>query len=115
MASQQFKLPEIADLNNRVTLQSLTDTSDGQGGAEEVWADVATLWAKLQPTSSRERNFSSQIQYQRTHVAWIRHRSDITSAMRILFDSRYFQIKGIRRPDEKKFFLVLDLEENQGT
>jgi hypothetical protein len=35
--------------------------------------------------------------------------------MRLNFDSRYFQIKGIRRPDEKKFYLILDLEENQGT
>jgi SPP1 family predicted phage head-tail adaptor len=109
------KLPEISELRHRVVIESLAEVSDGYGGTAATWSTLATVWASVVPKESHERRFADQVQLQRTHVCWIRHRDDVTSTMRILFDSRYFQIKGVRRPDEKKFYLLLDLAENQGT
>lgn len=109
------KLPEISELRHRVIVEQLSNAADSQGGFVTTWSTLATIWAKVEPIKSFERLFGGRIEYQRSHVAWIRHRTDVTTSMRLTFDSRTFQIKGIRRPDERKFFLILDLEENQGT
>jgi SPP1 family predicted phage head-tail adaptor len=112
-----MKLPAIGQLRHRIVIESASETTDSQGGQATTWSTYATVWALLEPRGSMEARFSEQIQLRRTHICWIRYRSDLTftSAMRILFDSRYFQIKGIRQPDERKFFLLLDLEEGVGT
>lgn len=112
-----MNIPSIGQLRHRVVIESLTNASDSQGGVTTTWATYATVWALLEPVKAWELNFAAQVQYRRSHVAWIRYRSDltITESMRISFGGRYFQIKGIRQPDERKFFLTLDLEENRGT
>lgn len=105
----------IGELRHRVTVQSLSNASDSQGGVATTWSDLVTIWGLLEPTKSYEKFFADRIDFRRTHTCIIRHRTDITTAMRLSFDSRLFQIKGIRRPDERKFFLLLDLEENVAT
>jgi len=105
----------IGDLRHRITIESLTLAGDGQGGSSETWATFATVWASVEPVKGGERFFSEQIQYQRTHKIIIRHLTGINSTMRISFDGRTFQIKAIRRADERKFFMLIDAEENQGT
>lgn len=107
----------IGDLRSRVTFQTSTRVADGQGGFTETWASLATnptVYAYLAAVSSRERLFSQQMQYQRSHVLVIRYRTDLNTSMRITYEGREFQIKGIRNPEERKAFLILDLEENQG-
>lgn len=108
----------IADMRHRITFQFVTRTPDGQGGFTEVWANLAsvpTVWAFVCPVAARERLFSSQVQYQRTHKVAMRYRSDITTEMRFLYDGRTFQLHGTIQPDGRKFFMVVDAEENQGT
>lgn len=116
------KKARIGDLRHRIRFQTLTQTSDGQGGQVEAWVnlisgtdDEASIWAYVKPVSSRERLYAQQIEYQRSHVVTIRYRDDITQEMRFIFDGREFQIKGTIRPDERKFYLMFDAEENQGT
>lgn len=111
------KIPGLGELRHRLVFQSLSSASDDQGGIVETWGNYATLWGKLEPTGAREVQFAQAIQYRRTHKAWIRNTSEytITTSMRVSFDSRTFQVKGIRRPDERRFFLLIDLEENVGT
>lgn len=109
---------DIRDLRHRITFQSNTMTPDGQGGFISGWADIATnptVWGSLEPKTTSQRNFGGQNQYQRTHQCIIRYRSDITQKMRISFDSRLFQIHSVYPHKEQKNFLVIDLEENQGS
>ncbi len=110
-----MKLPSIDQLRHRITFQSRTDVADGQGGFAGTWSDLVTIWGKVEPVRVGSINFAGRVQTQRTHTCVIRHRTDITPDMRMTFDSRVFQIKGTLRPDEKKFFLFIDLEENSGT
>lgn len=112
-----MKLPAVGELRHRVVIESAAESTDSQGGQTTSWSTFATVWAKLEPLSAGEIRFSDQIQYRRTHKCWMRYRSDVTvdTSMRVFFNSRYFQIKGLRQPDERKFFLLLDLEENVGT
>lgn len=109
------KSAPIGELRHRVVLQTLSNAPDSQGGVASTWSDLATVWALVEPTKSYERFFADRLEFRRTHTCIIRHRTDVTTTMRLSFDSRLFQIKGIRKPDERKFFLILDLEENSAT
>ena len=94
----------IGDLRSRVTFQTSTRVADGQGGFTETWASLATnptVYAYLAAVNSRERLFSQQMQYQRSHVLVIRYRTDLNTSMRITYEGREFQIKGIRNPEER--------------
>lgn len=106
----------IGALRHRIQIQSLTLTPDGQGGQTESWTDLAAVWADVQPVSASERIYSRQTQYTRTHKVVIRYLEDLTSSVstahRFLFDNRTFHIRGIRKMDEKKFWLLIDAEEN---
>lgn len=105
----------IGDLRKRVVVEMRALTPDDQGGSTEEWSTLATVWGALMPVSSREKLYSAQMQYQRSHVLVIRYRSDITTDMRVLFGGRYLQVKGVRTPNEQNIFLIIDLEENQGS
>ena len=107
----------LGDMRSRVTFQASSRSDDGQGGFTETWGNIfadATVWGYLTAVSSRERLYSEQMQYQRSHVLVIRYRTDITNDMRFTYRGRTFQVKGVRNPDERKYFLVIDAEENQG-
>lgn len=99
-------------MDHRITIETATHATDSQGGKATTWSTYATVWAELKPVSAGERNFGQQLEYQRSHKCNIRYLAGVTTAMRVIFDSRYFHIKGIRAPDEKKFFMILDLDEN---
>jgi len=109
----------VGKLRHRIKIQTLTRSSDGQGGFSSSWTDLATVWADIKPTSSKERLYAQQLEYQRSHKVVIRYLADLTAGVtnthRFTFDGRTFQIKGVRLLDEKKFWMLLDAEENQGT
>lgn len=113
--SKESSIVSIGDLRHRITFQTLSRVADEQGGFVETWTSLAPVWAMIKPISSKERLFGQRLQYQRSHEVVIRWREDITQEMRFQFDGRTFQIKGTRASDERKFFLIMDAEENQGT
>lgn len=106
---------KIADLRHRITFQSLVRTPDGQGGFTESWVNFASVWAKIEPSSARERYFSQQIQPTITHKLTIRWLEGLKTEMRISYLDRIFQIHGIRREDERRFFMMIDAEEGVGS
>jgi SPP1 family predicted phage head-tail adaptor len=105
----------IGDLRHRITFQTQVRTADGMGGFTLSWQDVDTVWAYVRPVSSKERLFAQRIEYQRSHEVIIRYKTGIDNSMRFVFEGRVFQIKGDLKPDERKFFLKIDAEENQAT
>lgn len=113
------KAVTIGDLKQRITFQQLTQTSDGQGGQIDTWIDYQTVWAKVEPVKASERLFAKNLEYQRSHKVTCRYlegiTSDISHTFRFTFDNRYFQVKGVRRDLEEKFWLFIDAEENQGS
>ena len=108
---------DISKLRKRITIQSHTQVSDGQGGRTLTWTDLITVWASLEPVSKRELIYTQSMQYRRTHKIIIRSSETtrtITNAMRIKYGDRTFQVKGDITPDERNFYLFIDCEENVG-
>jgi SPP1 family predicted phage head-tail adaptor len=83
---------ESGKLRHRVRierLQYVTDSSgdvtqDENGETQQVWQEVATVWAAVEPLSAREFIQSQSIQSQVTARIVIRHREDIDPADRLI-------------------------------
>lgn len=106
------------DLKNKITVEQLSLTSDGQGGQVESWSVVATdYWAYVRETSASERLYAQKFQTQRSHEIWLRHDSvteTIDETMRVLYDNKTLQVKGVRNYDTRDSFVILDCELNRG-
>lgn len=85
---------EGGKLNRRVTIQSPTESKNSIGEGVKSWADVATVWAAIEPLSSREllaqRREVSDVS---TRIR-IRYRSGVSAAMRVVHGSNVYRIDG---------------------
>ena len=104
-----------ATLRHRVSLQSAADTADGGGGAATVRSDVATLWASIEPLKGAEHPSAQQLESRLTHRVRLRHRIGVTTAMRVKFGARIFNIRAVINPDERNRLLELLCEEGVAT
>lgn len=100
-------------LNKRVTIQSLTRTSDGGGGFTEAWAaiDNGTVWAAVEPLNGRERFEAQQTQANLSYRVTIRYRSDVTAQMQVLYGSKTLPINAVLNPAERGEMLELLCED----
>jgi SPP1 family predicted phage head-tail adaptor len=101
----------VGKMDKRMDLLELTRTTDGQGGFTEVWNQVSSVWANLEPASGYSKFQAHQLQNPISHNAICRYRSDITPAKRLRYDSRIFLIKESLNMHEAGAFMKLRLLE----
>ena len=104
-----MRLPNIGDLNRRVTLESLVQTKDAEGGMVDSWSAVATVWAKVANLSGNERRASShggQVAEARTEFT-IRYRAGLNAKMRVSYAGKIYNIRHINDFAEEHRFVVL--------
>lgn len=131
---------KIADLRHRITFQTLERTPDGQGGFQETWSDFETVWAKIETASAGSRYFAQRIEdiYDQRIIVRSTGLSlpiigDLLTvgffvigaisgqperrieSMRIKFKTRYFQIQGVHRKDERLWWTEIRAKENVGS
>ena len=104
-----------ATLRHRVILQSAAATADSGGGAATVWNDDATLWASIEPLKGAERFTAQQLESRLTHRVTLRMRDGVTTAMRLKFGLRIFNIRAVINPGERDRLLELLCEEGVAT
>lgn len=81
-------------LRHRVTIQSVTETRDTSSGAIALsWADVATVWAAIEPLSGREFLAAQGEQAEVVARILIRFRDDVVAKMRVLHGSKIYNIR----------------------
>jgi SPP1 family predicted phage head-tail adaptor len=107
----------IGRLDRRITLQSPTFSTDSEGRASTTWATVASPWAALDQQSGIETQQAGEELMTLTMTARIRWRASlaISSAMRVLYLGRVFQIVGIANPAESNEWWDLTLREVRST
>lgn len=92
---------KAGELRHRITIQQPTDARGASGGVTKGWSVLAVVWANVQPMSGRElRGLSAEAVSELTHTVCIRHRSDVTTEMRIAWQSRTFDIESIINVNE---------------
>jgi len=84
-------------LRHRIAIQVESSAPDGMGGEVLTWTSVTGLGsvpAAIWPLSSKEQLDAMKLESVITNKIRIRYRAGITSANRIVFGSRIFNIKG---------------------
>ena len=95
------------DLDQKVTIQSLTETRDTFGGLIETWATFKTVWAKVEALRGREFFDAAQVQADLTHKVTIRYLAGVTAKMRVLLGSRVLEINAVQESTERQRWLIL--------
>jgi len=92
----------IGGLRHRITIeQKARGASDGAGGnVSETWSTFKKVWARVEPMSAREIAVADQIVHRVLTKITIRRRTDITTAMRIVYQGRNLAIIGLRDMDD---------------
>ena len=99
-------------LNHRMLIQQPMAVKDALGAPIQVWADVATVWAEIQPLSGREARIADRVAAEVTHQITVRYRSDlddpqVVARMRVLFRGRIFSIHAALNDDEANVAIIL--------
>jgi SPP1 family predicted phage head-tail adaptor len=94
-------------LKHRVVIQSFTTTQSQSGQVSRTYNTLATVWAKVTPTTGREYYQSDRINAEVTHQVTIRYRDDVKPDMRIIHRGRTFEIESVI--DRREAITLLDL------
>lgn len=96
--------------NNTLTLQTLTESDDGQGGVTTAWADVGSFRARISPLSSQERLMQDKTTNTTTHKIYCDNMT-VTPKDRIKWGDYYFEVIGITNPSESYHHLEIETRE----
>lgn len=102
---------KIGKLRHRITLQECIASRDSFGAEVLTWVDIATVWASVSPLSGKEYFAAHQINAEVTTKITIRYRPGVTPKMRVLFNSRCFEILSVLSFEERGIELVLMCKE----
>lgn len=101
------------ELRHRLTIQTVTQTKDNEGGYTDVWSDTATYWGALYPIRAAQRFEYKTINVDATHVARFRGKLSIDETQRIKFGSRIFEILTVEDKQERDFELWVTCRERR--
>jgi SPP1 family predicted phage head-tail adaptor len=99
------------ELRAEIVLEACTTQPDGFGGFSEVWTEMATLFAKIEPVSATSVFGADQTLETTTHRITMRHRAGVASGMRLTKQERTFEIIIVHDPDESGRYLVCKVKE----
>lgn len=100
----------IGQLSQRVTIQTNTPIPTAAGGRTKVWANTATVWARVEPLSGNEQLHAMQINARITHKITMRHRA-LTADQRIVHKGIAFNIRSIINDDSRDRKLIVMAEQ----
>lgn len=103
----------IGTFRRRLKLQQTTETRDDYGALKNAWAEVAEVWAAIEPLRGDELLRAQQVTAEVTTRIRIRYRSGVTPKMRAQSETgtRTFDIRAvIDVRDEHKELELLCLE-----
>ena len=99
------------ELRAEIVLEACTTEPDGFGGFSEVWAETATLFARIEPVSATSVFGAEQTLETTTHRITMRYRTGVASGMRFVKGTRLFEIVTVHDPDESGRYLVCKVKE----
>ena len=76
---------QAARMDQQVTIQTNTPTTDALGGQSDSWATLATIWGEVVPLSGGEQFQAASVDSSLRFRLRIRQRSDVTPKMRVLW------------------------------
>ncbi len=97
-------------LKDNLTLQTLVETADSQGGMVYTWTDAGSFRGRISPLSARERLMQNKETMTTTHRIFC-DPMIVTPKDRIKWGDYYFEIIGVTNPSEMYHHLELECRE----
>jgi SPP1 family predicted phage head-tail adaptor len=88
-------------LRNQIVIESVAETRTGTGAVTLVWSTFATVWAEKREMRGREFFAADARQDELTAVFVIRYFPGILPKMRVSFNGKVYDIKGVTDPDDR--------------
>lgn len=93
---------EAGRLRHLIRIQAKAVVEDAEGGFEETWSTVATVWAECSPRTpiaTDEAASSGQVKLRTVWNVSLRYVSWLTASHRILFGNLVLNISGMQQVD----------------
>jgi SPP1 family predicted phage head-tail adaptor len=91
---------DLGRFNRKVTIQSEASGQDAAGQPNGAWSTFAEVWANVRYGSGSEAIRADAVTSSTKASIRIRYRTDVTTAMRLVFGSTTFAIRAVL-PDEQ--------------
>jgi len=96
---------------HRVTIEAQAIGKDAYGQETNGWATIATVWALVMPVDGGESFNSGAVAAVGSLTVEMWYRADVTSACRIKYGNRTFEIDSVTNEDELNRKLILKVKE----
>ena len=109
MDSRRRNITSIGSFNQKVSIYSITETTDSQGGVTETGVLEKTTWAKIEPmTGSRALEYG-QLTHGKPYRILMRRRKDLTlnENYYLVYGSKTFRIHSVVNIEEADSFLEI--------
>lgn len=97
-------------LDQRITIEKRTTTSNEFGETIETWSTRATVWAQARPLTGTERERPESTQGRANYAFVIRYRDDVLTTDRIMWRGRAFNVRFISDSGPRAIYLSIDAE-----
>lgn len=105
---------DAGQLRSELALEAMRPMADGMGGYAETWTEIASVWGRIEPVSTAQRDFGIRPRPEITHRILLRFRDDIAVDKRLRKGGRVFALRSVHDPDESGRYLVcLAVEEGR--
>jgi SPP1 family predicted phage head-tail adaptor len=107
-------------MRSLITLQAKAVTRGASGSEQSNWTDAAVVHCAFATDAGREFMAAKAVNAEMTHLLSIRWRAGVTQSMRVKYDdpkdntTRYFDIRAVKNPDNRRRFLALECRELVG-
>lgn len=107
----------VENMNRRISLEKEVRTQDEIGGNSVQWVEISKMWARIEPKTANQIQWSAQLQHRVTHRITVRYARSLIldSSQRIIFDGRIFHIQGFRNVEEQNLLYEIDCEEGKAS
>ncbi|MBN2744519.1 MAG: phage head closure protein [Marinilabiliaceae bacterium] len=103
----------IGLLDTPLTIQQPTRTTSSMGQPVTTFADVATVWARIEETGASEATEANRAQSIYSARVTIRHYPDITMRHRLMIDGQPHEITGIQNTGRRQFSILTVIRRDQ--
>lgn len=92
------------EFNRRVTIQTVTEAADGEGGGDYSFADAGRVWAKVASLTARATTERRMIGDETTQTVTIRRGPLVPTVRghRLMIGATPFRIEAIRDADDRQ-------------
>jgi SPP1 family predicted phage head-tail adaptor len=98
------------NLDQKIKIQTKTETADGYGGFITSWCDNAEVWAKIKIKAGSEVANAMQVEVKTSYEIIVRSNVNIDEKMRIVYGERTLNIKS-SPPFIRGLYRIIEAEE----